>query len=242
MPRIEGEWGARFERVREAFAENFEERGDVGAAVAVFIDGRPVVDLWGGHADKARPRPWERDTIVNVYSATKGIAATCVHRLVERGKIDLDAPVARYWPEFAQAGKERLPVRYIFCHRAGLPAGRKTLPPNALVEGGTMTTALAAETPWGEPGPKHGCHALTLRYPLGEPLRRARGESIRRSPNTRTGPTRCSTGCRRAMASAFASRSPRRRMARILTRSAIPVPAVRSDLPTLSRKSDSPTR
>jgi CubicO group peptidase (beta-lactamase class C family) len=178
MPRIEGECDARFARVRLAFAENFEKRGDVGAAVAVFIDGRPVVDLWGGHADKARTRPWERDTIVNVYSATKGVAATCVHRLVERGKIDLDAPVARYWPEFAQAGKERLPVRYIFSHRAGLPAVRKTLPPNALMEWETMTTALAAETPWWEPGTKHGYHALTLGYLLGEPLRRVTGKTL----------------------------------------------------------------
>src|SRR5690242_18646457 len=113
MPLIDGTCDPRFERVREAFAENFEKRGDVGAGVAVMIDGRPVVDLWGGYMDKARSRPWVCDTIVNVYSATKGFAATCVNRLVDQGIIDPDAPVARYWPEFAQAGKGHLPVRFI---------------------------------------------------------------------------------------------------------------------------------
>src|SRR5215469_6870760 len=114
MPSINGTCDTRFERVREAFAENFEKRGDVGAAVAVTLDGRPIVDLWGGYMDKACTRPWARDTIVNVYSATKGFAATCVNRLADKGLVDLDAPVASYWPEFAQAGKDRLPVRFIW--------------------------------------------------------------------------------------------------------------------------------
>ncbi len=160
MPSIEGTCDTRFERVREAFAENFEKRGDVGAAVAITVDGRSVIDLWGGHADKARMRPWTRDTIVNVYSATKGFAATCVNRLADKGFVELDAPVARYWPEFAQAGKEHLPVRFILSHRAGL------------------TAALAAEQPWWEPGTRHGYHALTLGYLLGEIVRRVTGKTI----------------------------------------------------------------
>src|SRR6516165_8534815 len=138
MPSINGTCDMRFERVREAFAENFEKRSDVGAAVAVTVDGRPVVDLWGGYMDNGRTRPWTRDTIVNVYSATKGFAATCVNRLADEGLIDLDAPVASYWPEFAQSGKEHLPVRFILSHRAGLPAIRKELPSDALLRWDVM--------------------------------------------------------------------------------------------------------
>jgi CubicO group peptidase (beta-lactamase class C family) len=175
---IEGNCDARFAPVRAAFADNFESRGDVGAAVAVTIDGKPVVDLWGGYADKARTHPWTRDTIVNVYSATKGVAATCLNRLVDQGRVDLDAPVARYWPEFAQAGKERLPVRWLLSHRAGLPAVRKPLPPDALLRWDVMTTALAEQEPWWEPGTKHGYHALTFGHLVGEVVRRVSGKSI----------------------------------------------------------------
>src|SRR6266481_9195179 len=100
-PALHGTVDPRFTRVREVFVENFRERNEVGAAVAVTIDGWPVVDLWAGHADQARTRPWQRDTIVNVYSTTKGMAALCLHQLVEQGRVDLDAPVARYWPAFA---------------------------------------------------------------------------------------------------------------------------------------------
>src|ERR1700687_4962267 len=106
--QIDGKCDARFQRVRETFAENFVRAGAVGPGVAVTIDGKPVVDLWGGYADKARTRPWRHDTIVNVYSSTKGVAATCLNRLVDEGRVALDAPVAAYWPEFAQAGKDSL--------------------------------------------------------------------------------------------------------------------------------------
>jgi CubicO group peptidase (beta-lactamase class C family) len=175
---IDGKCDARFERVREAFAENFATRGDVGAAVAVTIDGKPVVDLWGGYADKAHTRPWHRDTIVNVYSATKGVAATCLNRLVDEGRVDLDAPVATYWPEFAQAGKDTLRVRWLLSHRAGLPAVRKTLPANALLSWDLMTTALAEQAPWWEPGTRHGYHALTFGHLVGEVVRRVTGKSL----------------------------------------------------------------
>src|SRR5262245_16912283 len=109
---VHGTCDARFQRVRDAFAEGFHLRNEIGAAVAVTIEGRPVVDLWGGHADQARTQPWLPNTIVNVYSTTKGMAALCLHRLVDAGRVDLDAPVARYWPEFAAAGKESMPVRH----------------------------------------------------------------------------------------------------------------------------------
>jgi CubicO group peptidase (beta-lactamase class C family) len=176
--RIDGKCDARFERVREAFIENFVTRGDVGAALAVTIDGKPVVDLWGGYADKARTRPWRHDTIVNVYSATKGVAATCLNRLVDEGRVDLDAPVATYWPEFAQAGKDTLRVRWLLSHRAGLPAVRKTLPADALLSWDLMTTALAEQAPWWEPGTRHGYHALTFGYLVGEVVRRVTGKSL----------------------------------------------------------------
>jgi len=119
--KIEGEIDKRFEGVRKAFAENLEKRGELGAACSIVLDGKPVVDIWGGHADKLKTKPWQRDTLVNVYSTTKGLTATCAHRLIDQGKLDPDEPVSKYWPEFAQAGKKDLPVRYILSHRAGLP-------------------------------------------------------------------------------------------------------------------------
>jgi CubicO group peptidase (beta-lactamase class C family) len=174
---VQGRCETRFERVRRVFEKSFEG-GEVGAAVAITLDGEPVVDLFGGYADAARTRPWQRDTIVNVYSTTKGVTALCAHRLVEAGKLDLDAPVARYWPEFAQAGKERIPVRWLLSHQAGLPAVRKLLPQDALYDWPVLCEALAAETPWWEPGTQHGYHALTYGHLVGEVFRRVEGRSV----------------------------------------------------------------
>jgi CubicO group peptidase (beta-lactamase class C family) len=176
--KIEGEVDKRFENVRKVFAENFERRGELGAAVAMVIDGRPVVDLWGGHFDKAKTRPWNRDTLVNVYSTTKGMTATCAHRLIDQGKLDPDEPVSRYWPEFAQAGKKDLPVRYLLSHRAGLPAIRKVLAEEALFDWDTMAAALAEQEPWWQPGTKHGYHALTIGWLVGEVIRRITGKGL----------------------------------------------------------------
>jgi CubicO group peptidase (beta-lactamase class C family) len=175
---IEGTCDARFERVREAFAENFVSRRETGASISIALDGRMVVDLWGGWADKARTRPWTRDTIVNVYSTTKGLTAICAHRLAAEGRLDLDAPVANYWPEFAANGKQRIAVRALLNHRAGLPAIRKPLVPEDLYDWQTMTDALAAEEAWWEPGTKHGYHALTFGYLVGEVIRRITGKSV----------------------------------------------------------------
>src|SRR2546425_3317111 len=136
---IHGQCDPRFTAVRDAFADNFATRGDVGAAVCVYMEGTSVVDLWGGYANAARTRPWDQHTMVNVASTTKGMVALCAHILVERGLLDLDAPVARYWPEFAQAGKTHIPVRWLLSPRAGLPAVRRDLPPQALFEGHTLT-------------------------------------------------------------------------------------------------------
>jgi CubicO group peptidase (beta-lactamase class C family) len=175
---IHGECDARFERVREVFAENFRARDEVGAGVALVIDGRLVVELWAGHHDRERTRAWTRDTLVNVYSTTKGVTALAAHRLVDEGKLDLDAPVASYWPEFAQAGKGSIPVRWLLSHRAGLPAVRKLLPNEALYDFEAMTSALAAEAPWWTPGTAHGYHAVTFGWLVGEVVRRIAGKSL----------------------------------------------------------------
>jgi CubicO group peptidase (beta-lactamase class C family) len=175
--KIEGSCDPRFNRVKDAFAENFEKRSEVGAAAAVMLDGKSVVDIWAGHADKAKTKPWTRDTLVNVYSTTKGVTAICAHRLVDKGLLDIDAPVAKYWPEFAQAGKEKLPVRFLLSHRAGLPAVRKLLDNDALFSWTTMTTALAEQEPWWEPGTRHGYHALTFGWLVGEVIRRISGKT-----------------------------------------------------------------
>jgi len=175
---VHGGCDDRFERVREIFRKGFAKDAELGASVCFTLDGEPVVDLWGGHCDRERTREWERDTLVNVYSTTKGMTAVCAHRLVEQGELGLDAPVATYWPEFAAAGKQDLPVRYLLSHQAGLPAVRKPLPPDALYDWELMAGALAEEMPWWEPGSQHGYHALTFGYLVGELVRRISGQSL----------------------------------------------------------------
>jgi CubicO group peptidase (beta-lactamase class C family) len=174
---IQGSCELKFNRVKDAFAASFENGEEVGSAVAITLDGKPVVDLWAGHADQEKTRPWTRDTIANVYSTTKGLIAICAHRLVDQGKLDFDAPVARYWPEFAQAGKDAIPVRWLFSHRAGVPAVRTELAPDALFDWDAMCTALAAQEPWWEPGTKHGYHALTYGWLAGEVIHRITGKT-----------------------------------------------------------------
>jgi len=174
---VHGECAPRFKAVRDAFAANFEAGREVGASFAATVDGDLIVDLWGGHADAARTRPWERDTIANVFSTTKAMAALCIHILVDRGLLDLNAPVARYWPEFAQAGKEAMPVHYVLSHRAGLAALRPPLPAAALYDWQRMVDTLAAEAPWWEPGSASGYHAMTFGYLVGEIIRRITGKT-----------------------------------------------------------------
>jgi CubicO group peptidase (beta-lactamase class C family) len=175
---IQGELDSRFARVKEVFADNFATKNEVGAAVAITLDNRPVVDLWAGFSDRAKTKPWKRDTIVNVWSTTKGPAAMCLHRLAEQGKLDLGAPVSSYWPEFAQAGKDKVPVTYLLNHKAGLPALKQTIPGEMLYDWEAMTSALAAHTPWWEPGTRHGYHAFTYGYLIGEVVRRITGISL----------------------------------------------------------------
>jgi CubicO group peptidase (beta-lactamase class C family) len=174
---VSGTCAPRFIAVRDAFAANFEAGREVGASFAATVDGTLVVDLWGGYADAARTRPWQRDTIANVFSTTKAMTALCAHMLVDRGLLDLNAPVARYWPEFAQAGKGAMPVHYLLSHRAGLAAVRPALPAEAFYDWQRMVDTLAAEAPWWEPGSASGYHAMTFGYLVGELIRRITGKT-----------------------------------------------------------------
>jgi CubicO group peptidase (beta-lactamase class C family) len=164
--------------VRQAFEDNFGVRGDVGASVAVQVDGDVVVDLWGGLADPATGRAWGRDTTTLVYSATKGATAILVHALAEAGVLDLDAPVADYWPEFAAGGKGSVTVRMLLTHQAGLPVPTVGLTREDLFAGSPVAAALAAQQPLWEPGTAHGYHALTFGWLLGELVARATGRSL----------------------------------------------------------------
>jgi CubicO group peptidase (beta-lactamase class C family) len=175
---IHGSVDPRFEPVRDAFARNFAECGELGASFCAIADGRTVVDLWGGFADPARGRPWREDTLVMVHSCTKGAAALCAHVLAARGVLDVDAPVARYWPEFAAAGKERIPVRMLLNHRAGLAAIDRPLRAEAGLDGKAMADALAEQAPNWEPGALHGYHAITFGWLVGEVVRRISGRSL----------------------------------------------------------------
>jgi CubicO group peptidase (beta-lactamase class C family) len=177
-PLVHGRCEPGFERVRDAFATNLASGVEVGAALVVYVGEHPAVDLWAGHADAARTRPWERDTLVNLYSIGKAITAVCALRLVEAGRLDLDAPVARYWPEFAQAGKAGIPVRYLLTHQAALPAVARPLPSGAWSQWDVMTEALAAQAPWWAPGAAHGYHVNTQGFLIGELVRRITGRSL----------------------------------------------------------------
>jgi CubicO group peptidase (beta-lactamase class C family) len=177
-PEVHGRCEPAFESLRRALADVIETGAEVGAALAVCMDKQPVLDLWAGHQDSARTRPWDERTIVNLYSVGKAVTAVCALRLVESGALDLDSPVSRYWPEFAQAGKKHLPVRYLLTHQAGLPAVFRPMPRGAVLDWHAMTDALAAQEPWWEPGTRHGYHVNTYGFLIGEVLRRITGKSL----------------------------------------------------------------
>lgn len=175
---LHGDCDERFQGVRAEFERNFRERGEVGASVCVSVEGRTVVDLWGGVADRHDQRPWQRDTIGLVWSCTKGAVALCAHILAARGLLDLDAPVANYWPEFGRAGKEAITVRLLLSHQAGLPAVRQPLRPGGLFDWEYVVSTLAAEAPFWEPGTQQGYHALTFGHLVGEVVRRVASKSL----------------------------------------------------------------
>jgi CubicO group peptidase (beta-lactamase class C family) len=184
--QIQGYFDLKFESLRDAFAALFEEPQERGMALCVQIGGETVVDLWAGVADKDGQQAWHSDTILNLFSCTKTFTAVTALQLVGEGKLELDAPVARYWPEFAAAGKDKITLRHLLSHQAGLPALRQMLPAEALYDWQAMTTALAAEQPWWALGEGHGYAPITYGWLVGEVLRRVEGRGPGESIVART--------------------------------------------------------
>ena len=174
---VSGYCDERFAEVRAEFERNFAERGEIGASVALLVDGQPLVDLWAGTVDRDGT-PWSEDTMTVVFSCTKGATALCAHLLADRGELDLDAPVAEYWPEFATNGKEKATVEMMLNHSVGVPAFRDRLPDGACADWDLMVERLAAEEPWWEPGTRNGYHMMSFGWTVGELVRRVSGRSL----------------------------------------------------------------
>jgi CubicO group peptidase (beta-lactamase class C family) len=177
VAEVRGRYDDRFGKVADALAASLEADG-VGASAAVHVDGEPVVDIWGGHVEAGRTAEWGRDTITNVWSTTKTMVALCALILADRGELDLDAPVARYWPEFAAAGKREARVRHLLGHTAGLPDWDEPTTAADLYAWPTVTARLAAQAPRWEPGTAAGYHSITFGFLVGEVVRRVTGRSI----------------------------------------------------------------
>jgi CubicO group peptidase (beta-lactamase class C family) len=172
---LTGNLAREYERVVDAFMANYREEDEVGSGLHIVRDGKSVVDVWGGWRDGARTREWQRDTLVCVMSVSKGIAALAFNMLIDRGLVDIDMPVAHYWPEFAEHGKQHLPVRYLLDHRSGLPIISDPLWPGAIFDREAMVKALALQAPLWEPGTTAAYQVTTQGYMLGEIMRRVTG-------------------------------------------------------------------
>ncbi len=175
---LNGTLDPRFQPVLDAFMENYRREDEIGSAVSVVVDGRTVVDLWGGWRDSGRQREWQHDTIVCMMSVSKGITGLAFGLLVDRGLVDVNQPVAKYWPEFAANGKDSLPVRFILDHRAGLPIVADPLWPGAIYDHQAICKALAAQAPLWQPGTVAAYHIHTQGYLLGEIVRRVTGRTV----------------------------------------------------------------
>lgn len=175
---IHGDVQDRFAGIRNLMAASVDGGADIGLSFTATIEGETVVDLWGGWADAEKTRPWERDTIANVYSTTKTMTALTALLLADRGELDFDKPVAHYWPEFAQAGKENVTVAHLMSHASGLSGWEETLQGEDLYDWDKATSLLAAQAPWWEPGSAPGYHAITQGYLVGEVVRRVAGKSL----------------------------------------------------------------
>ncbi len=175
---IHGSCAPRFAKVSDAFEQNFALHDEIGAAVAVWVDGELVVDLWVGSAEASGTWPWREDTLASVLSATKGLTSTCVHQLADRGQIDLQAPVARYWPEFAQAGKKDITVAMVMGHRSGAIGPRAPMRWQDVADWDLVCERLAAAEPWWQPGTAQGYHMTTFGFIVGEVFRRVTGTTV----------------------------------------------------------------
>jgi len=176
--QVDGTVEKGFEPVREAFAANFQEHGEVGAACCIYLNGRVVVDLWGGTTAPGGGQPYTADTLQMVWSTTKGITAIAAHILAQEGKLDFDAPVVEYWPEFGAESKAEIPVRWLFCHRSGLVGIDQPVGLDAVLAWNPIVDALAAQRPFWTPGTAHGYHAYTYGWLAGEVIRRVAGKSV----------------------------------------------------------------
>ena len=176
--QIEGEADSRFDGLREAFREKLDSGDEVGASLAVVEHGKPVVDLWGGFTDETRTTPWARDTITNVWSITKTVTSLAALMLVDRGVLDLDAPVATYWPEFAQNGKAEITVKQVMSHTAGVSGWDLPFDIDKLYDYEAATAHLAAQAPWWEPGTASGYSLLNYGHVVGEIVRRVSGKTL----------------------------------------------------------------
>jgi CubicO group peptidase (beta-lactamase class C family) len=183
---VQGYFDLKFEALKDCFASLFDSEQERGMALCVQVGGETVVDLWAGVADKDGAQAWHSDTILNLFSCTKTFAAVTALQLVGEGKLELDAPVARYWPEFAAAGKDKITLRHLLSHQAGLPAISQPLPGEALYDWAQMTAALAAEQPWWTLGEGHGYAPITYGWLVGEVLRRIEGRGPGESIVART--------------------------------------------------------
>lgn len=180
MAEIHGTCEPRFAELRDVLSDSIDSGADLGASVAVFHDDEPVVDVWGGWADEARTRPWEEHTVTNVWSTTKTVVALAALLLVERGQLDVFAPVADYWPEFAQNGKERIEVRHLLSHTSGVSGWDQPVTVDDIYDWERATAILAAQPPWWEPGTASGYHLVNYGHLVGEVIRRVDGRSLRR--------------------------------------------------------------
>jgi CubicO group peptidase (beta-lactamase class C family) len=175
---VEGTCTPQFEPVREALGALLDSGQDIGASAAVVLEGELVADVWGGYVDEARTRPWRQDTIVNVFSTTKTMTNLCALILADRGELDVDVPVAHYWPEFKVNGKEEVLVRHLLGHTSGLAGWDEPLEVPDLYDWEKCTSLLAAESPWWKPGTASGYHTVSQGYLVGEVVRRVTGQTL----------------------------------------------------------------
>ena len=179
MADIRGTCEARFEAVRSALAQNLDSGEELGASLVVDIDGEIVIDLWGGFCDQARVIPWSERTITNVWSSTKTVTSLAALMLADRGELDVDAPVAAYWPEFAASGKDGILVRHLMSHSSGVSGLDQPAVVEDLYDGQKATSRMAAQAPWWEPGTASGYHALNYGHLVGELVRRVSGKPLK---------------------------------------------------------------
>lgn len=175
---IHGHFEPEFKAVRDQFYKHFKQDKEIGASVSMTVGGNTVVDLWGGNTDRAGNTPWSKDTLATIFSGTKGLASLCALRLADQGKLDLEASISDYWPEFSYHGKSQIPVKWILSHKAGLVGTGKVLLPKTLYDNDALADSLAKQQPWWEPGEGHGYHAITMGWLMGKIVQNITGKSL----------------------------------------------------------------